>query len=146
MLVQYLSGKELFIYLHSLQLLNGTVSRNFRPSFFFHKSTPHKDLIHGLRSLFLRPLFLRPLFLRPHIRLENQQHSNFSGVNDHTEIFLAGSLILQKPGFRKPLHWSVSIASQTCNDLRNSYSPELLFLWWLTDKNTGGKKPCMLSL
>jgi hypothetical protein len=91
----------------------------------FHQSTPPRALIHGLRSF----------RIWPRIRRESRQYSNFSGVIDHAEI-----------NFLKPLKWSVSIASQTCNDLRNGYSSELYSLWWLTDENMVVKKPCILSL
>jgi hypothetical protein len=69
------------------------VPRNFRPTFF--------SSINPKEGPDSRPKAVIPKAL---IRRENQQYSNFSGVNDHAEIFLAGSLTLQKPGFRKPLH------------------------------------------
>jgi hypothetical protein len=54
----------------------GTVEQDF-----FHQSTPHRALIHGLR----------PFRIWARIRRENRQYSNFSGVNDPAETTSAGS-------------------------------------------------------
>jgi hypothetical protein len=45
------------------------------------------------------------------------------------EIVLIGVIDPPEIGFKKPIPLSVSITSQTCKDLRNGYSSELLSLW-----------------
>jgi hypothetical protein len=40
-----------------INLFKGTVARDFRPSFFFHQSTPPRALIHGLKPLCIWPNF-----------------------------------------------------------------------------------------
>jgi hypothetical protein len=70
--------------------------------------------LHGLQDDHHMDIFSQSAF-----------QSNFSGVIDHTEIVSAGSLTPRKLVFIKPLPLSVSIASQTRNDLRNGYSSEL---------------------
>jgi hypothetical protein len=107
---------------------------------FLHQSTTHMAMIHGLR----------PFRTWPRICRENWKYSNFSR-NTHADTISTGSFTTLKPcprgqiGLKKTLPLSVAIASQTCDDLRNCYSPELLSLCWLTEENIGGKKPYMLS-
>jgi hypothetical protein len=84
-------------YVYEIIHLRGQLHEIFDPR-FFHQSTSPGALIHGLRQF----------RIWPRIRRENRQNSNrFSFVIDTAEI-----------GFKKPLKLSVSIASQTCNDLR----------------------------
>jgi hypothetical protein len=96
---------EAFVIFKQIFCLKGQLHEIFDHGFFFHQSTPPKALIHGLK----------PICIWPRIRRENRQYSIFSVVNDPVEI-----------GFKKPLSWPVSIARETCNDLRNGYNSELL--------------------
>jgi hypothetical protein len=61
--------------------LKGQLHEIFDPR-FFHKSTPPRALIHGLK----------PFCIWPNIRRKNRQYSIFSGVNDPAETVLTGSL------------------------------------------------------